>query len=68
MFLNLFGLSSLVLRNRERKAAAPPTTIWRYDALRCVAHTKSEARAKFKRMLGVDRLPAGALVVRNKSA
>lgn len=37
---------------------------WTYDGWECRAHTKSEARAEFKRILGVDRLPVGAKVDR----
>jgi hypothetical protein len=35
---------------------------WRWDGHRTKAHTKSEARAAFKAMLGLRRLPVGANV------
>lgn len=40
--------------------------LWRYDGARIpvYAHTKSEARAKFKLLLGLRRLPVGAVVCR----
>ena len=36
---------------------------WRWDSHKATAHTKSEARAKFKAKLGLKRLPIGANVV-----
>lgn len=36
---------------------------WAYGEMFTQAHTKSEARAHFKRRLGLDRLPIGAVVV-----
>lgn len=35
---------------------------WQYAGMLCLARTKSEARAKFKRDLGLKRLPVGAVV------
>lgn len=36
--------------------------VWRYDGVLTVAKTKSEARAKFKNIFSLGRLPAGAVV------
>ncbi len=37
--------------------------VWRWDRLKTQAHTKSEARAAFKKRLALKRLPIGANVV-----
>lgn len=48
----------------SRETAYKEYGVWRYNELRCRAYTKSEARATFKMMLGVDRLPLGAFIAR----
>ena len=37
--------------------------VWAYENEQTTAHTKSEARAFFKRRRGIRRLPKGASVV-----
>lgn len=43
-----------------------PKDKWRYEGLACVAYTRSEARAIFKSILGLPRLPVGADVVKRE--
>lgn len=37
--------------------------VWRYDEWTVKARTKSEARARLKRLLGLKRLPVGAQII-----
>jgi len=50
--------------DRPAKRPGKPMAEWTYDGLCCRAHTKSEARAKFKQFDGLKRLPVGAVVTR----
>lgn len=39
---------------------------WMYQGIKVRTHTKSEARALFKLMLGLKRLPIGAVITKEK--
>ena len=54
---------------RSASPGEAPGRLWSYETVRAdhaaavvAARTKSEARAKIKALMGVDRLPAGAVV------
>lgn len=51
-----------MLRIIKLKAQGFRNFVWRYDGIFVQARTKSEARAKLKNIVAVDRLPAGAIV------
>lgn len=42
-----------------------PKFFWIYGVNACEAYTKSEARAQFKKMLNIKRLPVGSTVVKS---
>lgn len=50
-------------RHRKPHVGKPPLRLWSYEGKQTLAATKSEARAAFKRALGLARLPVGAKVV-----
>lgn len=48
----------------QRQSSRKPMLTWYYRGLEAKAHTKSEARAQFKRQLHIRRLPIGAKIVK----
>lgn len=67
----LFGGFRRAKARREREKKEPKELVlWMLEVggelLQTKAHTKAEARARFKRHLQVERLPAGAVVVRKE--
>jgi hypothetical protein len=53
------------VRETPRQISRKPMLTWYYRGLETQAHTKSEARAHFKRKLHLRRLPVGAKVVKS---
>lgn len=53
------------VRETPRQISRKPMLTWYYRGLETQAHTKSEARAHFKRRLHLRRLPVGAKVVKS---
>jgi len=53
------------VRETPRPISRKPMLTWYYRGLETQAHTKSEARAHFKRRLHLRRLPVGAKVVKS---
>lgn len=50
------------MRLIELKRRGFKNFVWRYEGIMVRARTKSEARARFKNIMAVDRLPVGANV------
>lgn len=53
------------VRETPRPTSRKPMLTWYYRGLETQAHTKSEARAHFKRRLHLRRLPVGSKVVKS---
>jgi len=53
------------VRETPKPTSRKPMLTWYYRGLETQAHTKSEARAHFKRRLHLRRLPVGAKVVKS---
>ena len=56
-------MSDEAMERRQKHIAALASgerRTWSYEGNTCKAFTKSEARATFKLMLNLDRLPVGA--------
>jgi len=59
----LFSLRpKLSFPGKAKPVSGNPAYIWRWNDFEVVAHAKTDARGKLKRLAGLKRLPVGAVV------